>query len=1168
MQRMSEQKYRYLYEESPSIMMIIGADGTIKDVNRALLEASGYSRSEVIGKNALDFVVPAQREKAAAQIQAALKNGEAPQFEVGIQRKDGSFCTLLLPRRQLVLEEGEQRSILVAGIDITERNLAEQALREQTRLLQKTFEAAKGAIFVLDAAIPPNIVDCNQAASEIFGYLKSEMLGKSTALLHVSDDALKQFQSLLYPASSEGRLFQLTRFKMKRKDDSIFESEHAVSPIIVDGQRVGWVSVVRDITESVNYEEKLKALHQHALLLSSANNIDEMLHATLNAMEYALGFDVADIYLTDGDSLNVKRTKGGPMGLSTENVDGRGLVAKAARSQGTVRVSDTSKEADYVDRKGWDWTGPPTMLSEIAVPMVIDGKTAGVLNVENTRPDAFDDNDQMLLETLAAHFAIQMQRLKHVQELRRSSRFLEAIIENANVWIDVLDNENNVVIWNKAAEIMSGYSREEVLGHQKIWSWLYPDDEYRKQITDSVTDVLQHGRTEQDVETNIRRKDGQTRIISWNERNVTDELGKVVGSVAIGRDITERKRMEEALANERVILRTLIDNLPDNIFVKDVESRIIISNIAHAHLLRAKTPDDIVGKTDFDIFPRELAASYYKDEQAVMRSGRSLLNREERTIDPGGKTRWLLTTKVPLRDDHGKVVGVAGINRDITERKRMQEELERYSKHLEELVQERTKKLGQSESRYRTLVENIPQKIFTKNRNLVYVSCNDRYAKDLNIMPDEIAGKTDYDFFPRELADHYRAADKRIIESGKTEEFEENYVMGGQVFFVDTIKTPTRDAEGNVTGLLGVFWDITQRKEIEEKLRESERRFRELAELLPQIVFETDEKGNFTFVNHVGLVSTGYTEDDLRGGVNLLQLVPPEEYEKVSESLARRHEGAPISLELTARRKDNSVFPALVYASSIWHERKVVGFRGIVVDITERKRMEEALLKSEKLVAIGETATMVAHDLRNPLQGIAGAAYNIRNRLRTTSDPSTKAMLAVIQDGVEYANGIINDLLEFSREMQLQRLPTTPKTVVTQALEDVKIPDNVRVEDLTTGVPRILADEPKIRRVLTNLIKNAVEAMPEGGELSISSVGSQKELSISVKDTGIGISQDELKRIWTPLHTTKAKGIGLGLSICKRIVEAHRGSISVESVVGKGTTFTLKLPIENAQGGE
>jgi len=212
---------------------------------------------------------------------------------------------------------------------------------------------------------------------------------------------------------------------------------------------------------------------------------------------------------------------------------------------------------------------------------------------------------------------------------------------------------------------------------------------------------------------------------------------------------------------------------------------------------------------------------------------------------------------------------------------------------------------------------------------------------------------------------------------------------------------------------------------------------------------------------------------------------------------------------------------------------------------------------------------MVGHDLRNPLQGIAGAAYNIRRHFRDALDPSTQEMLTVIDNGVGYANGIVNDLLEFSREMQVQLLPTTPKLLVRKTLKDVQMPNNITVEDATGDAPEILADEPKVRRVLGNLIQNAIDAMPEGGKLLISSMNTQKEVSISIRDTGFGIPPDMMDKIWIPLHTTKAKGIGLGLPICKRIMEAHGGSISLESAVGKGTTFTLKLPIQNFQpGGE
>src|SRR5208282_5556601 len=164
-------------------------------------------------------------------------------------------------------------------------------------------------------------------------------------------------------------------------------------------------------------------------------------------------------------------------------------------------------------------------------------------------------------------------------------------------------------------------------------------------------------------------------------------------------------------------------------------------------------------------------------------------------------------------------------------------------------------------------------------------------------------------------------------------------------------------------------------------------------------------------------------------------------------------------------------------------------------------------------------------------------------------DHSTEDMLEVIDNGVQYANGIVNDLLEFSREMQLQLLPATPKSIVTQTLTDVKVPNNITIEDTTADAPEILVDQAKLKRVLTNLVQNAVDAMPDGGKLSIDSTNAQKEVLISIRDTGVGIPRDEMEKIWTPLYTTKAKGIGLGMAICRRIIEAHGGSISVDSTV-------------------
>ncbi|GAG16425.1 unnamed protein product, partial [marine sediment metagenome] len=190
-------------------------------------------------------------------------------------------------------------------------------------------------------------------------------------------------------------------------------------------------------------------------------------------------------------------------------------------------------------------------------------------------------------------------------------------------------------------------------------------------------------------------------------------------------------------------------------------------------------------------------------------------------------TRVVEWNAYPLFDQEGQYAGTQITGRDTTERKQAEEALQ------------------ESESKHRTLLENLPQKIFSKDKNCVYMSCNENYAQDLNIKPDEIIGKTDYDFYPKELAEKYRADDKRIMQSGKTEDMEEAYVQDGKEVFVHTVKTPIRDGDGNVVGILGVFWDITARKQAEQALTSSEERLKIVFEFAPDAYYLNDLQGNF-----------------------------------------------------------------------------------------------------------------------------------------------------------------------------------------------------------------------------------------------------------------------------------------------------------------------------------
>jgi len=233
----------------------------------------------------------------------------------------------------------------------------------------------------------------------------------------------------------------------------------------------------------------------------------------------------------------------------------------------------------------------------------------------------------------------------------------------------------------------------------------------------------------------------------------------------------------------------------------------------------------------------------------------------------------------------------------------------------------------------------------------------------------------------------------------------------------------------------------------------------------------------------------------------------------------------------------------------------------IVRDLSERKSLEQRLFKSERLAAIGELAGMVGHDLRNPLTAIKNASYFLSKKcVGACKNAASFQMFSIIDSSIEHANKIINDLLEYSREIRLELSKSSPKTLLREALSTIKVPSNVNLIDHTTDI-QFDVDKRQVLRVFVNLLKNAFDAMPKGGTLEVKSKRKNGSVMITFSDTGVGIPEGFMEKIFTPLLTTKAQGMGFGLPISKRIVEAHGGKISVDSIEGKGTTFTLTFPV-------
>jgi PAS domain S-box-containing protein len=571
-----------------------------------------------------------------------------------------------------------------------------------------------------------------------------------------------------------------------------------------------------------------------------------------------------------------------------------------------------------------------------------------------------------------------------------------------------------------------------------------------------------------------------------------------------------------------------------------------------------------------------------------------------------------------------------------------------------------TDALIESERKAKALLEYLPQKVFFKDRNSVYVFCNENYAHDLRIKSDDVKGKTDFDFYPKDLAEKYRADDKRIMESGIKEGMDEEYVQDGKRVYVHTVKTPVKDEKGNVIGVLGTFWDIIDRKQMENALRKSEENYRNLSKKMSglmkssavllsstdlrkrlQTILEVvceqgwrravitlkDENLETTDVVAAGL--TKEEEEHLRshqpsGRVMRRRLSSMFEHYRLGEfyylpwSDPLVQEQFKYAIMSKMQKRDivdwnpddllyiplrlpggrvvgvmsmddpqdgrrptkESLAPLELFAhqaaTAIENGKLIQQVREYAQHLEEKveertKQLKEAqqrLVKSERLAAIGELAAMIGHDLRNPLTGISGAAYYLKVKHSPKMDITSKEMFKIIEKDIEYSNKIINDLLEYSREIKLDLKESNPGAMVKEALSAVKIPKRVRVADLTGDKPEIRVDADKMKRVFVNIIKNAVDAMPRGGKLKIESMETKGDLEITFSDTGVGMSEKTLKNIFRPLFTTKAKGMGFGLPICKRFVEAHGGKIHVRSTIGKGSTFVVALPIQPSEEGE
>ena len=525
---------------------------------------------------------------------------------------------------------------------------------------------------------------------------------------------------------------------------------------------------------------------------------------------------------------------------------------------------------------------------------------------------------------------------------------------------------------------------------------------------------------------------------------------------------------------------------------------------------------------------------------------------EFRFMHNDGKYRWLREEQKITRDPEGNVKDIVGYMSDISE------------------MVERTAKLHESEERYRSVVENIPYVVWIhRNNKTVYMSHN--VSKILGYPPEDIVTEDN------RWKINIHPDDSKKVDATLDSLFTRNipYDIEYRVQRKDEEWIWLHERAVSIIEMdgarytYGLFSDITERKKLEEELRSAREQLEYAVFSNPAVIYvgkPLTDRSDFwaTYISKsVGSV-LGFEAEQLTGesGAKFWESrVPVEDLRKFRAEVALLWRDGQHTFEYRFLHKDGRYRwireEQRVVRDAEGNVRDVVGYW---IDITEQKRLEEELLRSQRLAAIGETAAMVGHDLRNPLQGITGATYALRKQLEPSMNWKVEEMLDLISNAVNYSNRIITDLLDYSRELTLDLHETALGQLTKQAISLIEVPENVKIVDFTSDEPKLIIDPAMVQRIFVNIIKNSIDAMPDGGQITISDRIVDDRVELKFKDTGRGFTQESLKEIWKPFKTSKARGLGLGLAISKRIVEAHQGSVSVESDLGKGTTIIFTFP--------
>ena len=742
------------------------------------------------------------------------------------------------------------------------------------------------------------------------------------------------------------------------------------------------------------------------------------------------------------------------------------------------------------------------------------------------------------------------------EAFRRSERRYRQIVENANDIIYETDADGYFTLLNPIALQVTGFAKEEILGRH--YTTLVPAD-YRQRVESFygmqfVTKVLNNY-----FELPIRTKNG---ALIWLGQNVhlLMEGDKICGFQSIARDITERKLAEEKLRDSEKRFRLLAEALPIGLAV--------ISKNGRFHYFNPKFTE-IFGYTLNDLPDKKAWFLKAHPDKTYRKSVQAVWNRElfAKGVDRGeigphvftvqcqDKTEKIIHFRAMVMEDGGCILTY----QDITAQARTEQAL-----HA-------------SETRYRALFDAADLAIFLLQDGRC-IECNRGAETMFAKKRDKLLGQTLHEFSPEKQPDgsHSRQATRRYFEAaltGKTQIFQWQFRRSGGFAFDAEVSLTSMEISGHMF-IMAIVRDVTSRKKSEEALKQSEEKYRTIIENIEEGYYEVDKAGTILFLNDCACRILGYSRSELIGA-NYKKFTAKENHRQVFKIFSSVYAtGKPAKLigwEII--RTDGSRTHVEASVSLIKDSGgHAIGFRGICRDVTERKRKEAVLLKSERLKAVGELATGVAHNFNNLLQLVMGGAQLACMNLECGNVAEALKHMNQIRESSRFGSDMVTRLQNFARirpddaagevfdlSRTLSQAIEMSKVWWKSTAERKGIAVNL-VQDLTPKCT-IRGRESELFEVAVNLIKNGVEALPDGGELRITTSRVRDSVVLQVADNGLGIPREDLGKVFEPFYTTKGYlSTGMGLAGSFGIVSSHGGELSAESRQGEGATFTARLP--------